>query len=58
MSTGARGLGVLEGREMTTITAPLTNRAYGYPTRGAARRRKPTVLVVLHQTVNATTTAM
>ncbi len=35
------------------ITAPLTNRAYGYPTRGAARRRKPTVLAVLHQTANA-----
>jgi N-acetylmuramoyl-L-alanine amidase CwlA len=38
---------------MTTITALLTNRAYGYPTRGAARRRKPTVLAVLHQTANA-----
>ncbi len=37
---------------MTTVTALLTNRAYGYPTRGAARRRKPTVLAVLHQTAN------
>ncbi len=36
------------------ITALLTNRAYGYPTRGAPRRRKPTVLAVLHQTANAT----
>jgi hypothetical protein len=35
------------------IAAPLTNRAYGYPTRGAARRRKPTALAVLHQTGNA-----
>ncbi len=35
------------------ITAPLTNKAYGYPTRGAQRRRKPTVLAVLHQTANA-----
>ncbi len=38
---------------MTTTIALLTNRAYGYPTRGAARRRKPTVLAVLHQTANA-----
>lgn len=37
------------------IAALLTNRAYGYPTRGAARRRKPTVLAVLHQTANART---
>jgi hypothetical protein len=36
---GARGLGpLLEGREMTTITALLTNGSYGYPTRGAWRR--------------------
>jgi N-acetylmuramoyl-L-alanine amidase CwlA len=35
------------------ISALLTNRAYGYPTRGAPRRRKPTVLAVLHQTANA-----
>jgi len=38
---------------VTTVNALLTNRAYGYPTRGAARRRKPTVLAVLHQTANA-----
>lgn len=38
---------------MTTVTALLTNRAYGYPTRGAARRRRPTVLAVLHQTANS-----
>ncbi len=43
---------------MTTVTALLTNRAYGYPTRGAARRRKPTVLAVLHQTANARATAI
>ncbi len=36
---GARGLGLLEGREMSTVTALLTNKAYGYPTRGATRRR-------------------
>ncbi len=35
------------------IAALLTDKAYGYPTRGAARRRKPTVLAVLHQTANA-----
>ncbi len=38
---------------MSTISALLTNKAYGYPTRGAPRRRKPTVLAVLHQTANA-----
>ncbi len=38
---------------MTTITALLTNKAYGYPTRGARRRRKPTILACLHQTANA-----
>jgi hypothetical protein len=36
-----------------TITALLTNKAYGYPTRGARRRRKPTILACLHQTANA-----
>ena len=35
------------------ITAPLTNKAYGYPTRGSRRRRKPTILACLHQTANA-----
>ena len=43
---------------MTTITAVLTNKAYGYPTRGARRRRKPTILACLHQTSNATATAI
>lgn len=42
---------------MTTITALLTNKAYGYPTRGARRRRKPTILACLHQTANAKATA-
>jgi len=43
---------------MTTVTALLTNKAYGYPTRGARRRRKPTILACLHQTANARATAM
>jgi len=43
---------------MTTTTALLTNRAYGYPTRGARRRRKPTILACLHQTANAHATAV
>jgi hypothetical protein len=43
---------------MTAITALLTNKAYGYPTRGARRRRKPTVLACLHQTANAKATAI
>jgi LysM repeat protein len=43
---------------MTTVTALLTNRAYGYPTRGARRRRKPTILACLHQTANARATAI
>jgi hypothetical protein len=38
---------------VTSVIALLTNRAYGYPTRGAGRRRRPTVLAVLHQTANA-----
>ena len=37
---------------MTTVTALLTNKAYGYPNRGAPRRRKRTVIAVLHQTAN------
>lgn len=41
---------------MNIVNAPLTNGAYGYP-RGAKRRRKPTILAVLHQTSN-TATAM
>ena len=43
---------------MTTIAALLTNKAYGYPTRGARLRRKPTILTCLHQTANAKATAM
>ena len=43
---------------MTTTTALLTNKAYGYPTRGARRRRKPTILACLHQTANARATAI
>ena len=43
---------------MRTVTALLTNKAYGYPTRGAKRRRKPTILACLHQTANAKATAM
>ena len=43
---------------MTTVSALLTNKAYGYPTRGARRRRKPTILACLHQTANATATAI
>ena len=43
---------------MTTITAQLTNKAYGYPTRGARRRRKPTILACVHQTANAKATAI
>ena len=33
---GTRGLGLLEGREVSTVTALLTNKAYGYPTAGRA----------------------
>ena len=43
---------------MTAITALLTNKAHGYPTRGTRRRRKPTILACLHQTSNATATAI
>ena len=43
---------------MTTVTALLTNKAYGYPTRGARRRRKPTILACLHQTANAKATVI
>ncbi len=39
------------------MTALLTNKAYGYPTRGA-RRRKPTILACVHQTANAKATAI
>jgi N-acetyl-anhydromuramyl-L-alanine amidase AmpD len=43
---------------VTTTTALLTNKAYGYPTRGSRRRRKPTILACLHQTANAKATAI
>jgi N-acetyl-anhydromuramyl-L-alanine amidase AmpD len=43
---------------VSAVTALLTNKAYGYPTRGARRRRKPTILACLHQTANAKATAM
>jgi hypothetical protein len=43
---------------VTTVTALLTNKAYGYPTRGARRRRKPTILACLRQTANAKATAI
>jgi hypothetical protein len=43
---------------VSTVTALLTNKAYGYPTRGARRRRKPTILACLHQTTNAMATAI
>ena len=43
---------------MRTVTALLTIKAYGYPTRGARRRRKPTILACLHQTANAKATAI
>ena len=39
---------------MNLVTALLTNGACGYP-RGAARRRKPTILACLHQTANRAT---
>lgn len=52
------GLGVLEGREMTTVKALVTNKAYGYPTRGAKRRREPTILACLRQTASAKATAI
>lgn len=38
---------------LATITSkPLTNKAYGYPTRGATRRITPKVLAVIHITDN------
>ena len=38
---------------MPTLFKTLTNGAYGFPTRGAKRRIKPTVLAVVHITGNA-----
>ena len=40
------------------MTALLTNKAYGYRTPGARRRRRPTILACLHQTANARATAI
>lgn len=48
----------MAGSEVKIVTALLTNKAYGYPTRGSRRRRKPTILASLHQTANAKATAM
>jgi hypothetical protein len=48
----------MAGREVNPITALLTDKAYGHPTRGVRRRRTRTVVVCLHQTVNAKETAM
>ena len=48
----------MAGCEVKVVTALLTNKAYGYPTRGSRRRRKPTILACLHQTANAKATAM
>lgn len=42
---------------MTTITALLTNKAYGFPTRGAQRRIKAPILACIHITGNRRTAA-
>ncbi|HSW41779.1 MAG TPA: N-acetylmuramoyl-L-alanine amidase [Patescibacteria group bacterium] len=42
---------------MSTVTALLTNKAYGYPTRGAARRIKAPILACIHITGNRRTAA-
>ena len=42
---------------MTTVTAHLTNKAYGYPTRGTGRRIKAPVLACIHITGNRRTAA-
>ena len=55
---GLEASALWEEREVTVITALLTSKAYGYPTRGARRRRKPTILAGLHQTANAKATAI
>ena len=54
---GARGLRGLARREMTTVMAHLTNKAYGFPTRGAPRRIKAPVLACIHITGNRRTAA-
>lgn len=47
----------MAGREVTVVTAHLTNRAYGFPTRGARRRVKAPILACLHITGNRRTAA-
>lgn len=42
---------------MRTVTALVTNKAYGYPTRGAGRRIKPPILACIHITGNRRTAA-
>ena len=42
---------------MTTVTAHLTNKAYGFPTRGAGRRVKAPILACIHITGNRRTAA-
>jgi hypothetical protein len=42
---------------MTTVTAHLTNKAYGFATRGASRRVKPPILACIHITGNRRTAA-
>ena len=42
---------------MTTVTAHLTNKAYGFPTRGAPRRIKAPILACVHITGNGPTAA-
>lgn len=42
---------------MSTVTAHLTNKAYGFPTRGAKRRIKPPILACVHITGNSRTAA-
>ena len=40
---------------MTTVTARLTSKAYGFPTRGAPRRIKAHILACIHITGNSRT---
>lgn len=47
----------MAGREMSTVTAHLTNKAYGFPTRGASRRVKAPILACIHITGNRRTAA-
>ncbi len=43
---------------MTVVVAHLTNLAYGFPSRGSARRVKPVALACIHITGNSRTAAM